>query len=92
MSSSLIQLSVNEVDLRLCWMEAAKTVDQTNLDVDDGVPATCTCDCDDARSNVELHCCQRCTWPVLCVDQAFDSNRALNESISPDVRSDLNRW
>ncbi|KAK3722970.1 hypothetical protein LTR37_002116 [Vermiconidia calcicola] len=69
---ALVQNYTAEPDIRNAIIESAKTADQVNLDIAEGIPPSSHCDCDDAATSTELHCCESCTDPTICKSRSYD--------------------
>lgn len=76
-AETIVQLFTEGEDIRRVWLEAARTADQVNLAIAEGVPPVSQCDCSDDSASSELHPCEGCGNPTMCFKRTQDSRGRL---------------
>lgn len=69
---ALIQTFSHILDVRYSIVACAKAADQINRDIIERVPASSHCYCDTTTTQQELHGCEACGQPSICVDRRRD--------------------
>jgi hypothetical protein len=72
-TETAIQLYCAGEDPRIMLIESAKSGDQVNMDISEGVLPSSHCDCDDTRASEEIHACEGCNEPTICASRNLDS-------------------
>lgn len=72
-TETALQLYCAGEDIRVMVIESAKSSDQVNMDISEGVPPSSRCDCDDTHASEEVHSCEGCDGPTICASREMDS-------------------